>query len=370
MPVQLLEVPDKIDKCDFLLKWEKTRDNGASITKYTVYQRTVNESDQAQRWRNVHSSLACEYHVLNLERGELYEFKVTATNKVGEGMEDEQYFKKVEVEAAAPMPVQLLEVPDKIDKCDFLLKWEKTRDNGASITKYTVYQRTVNESDQAQRWRNVHSSLACEYHVLNLERGELYEFKVTATNKVGEGMEDEQYFKKVEVEAAAPMPVQLLEVPDKIDKCDFLLKWEKTRDNGASITKYTVYQRTVNESDQAQRWRNVHSSLACEYHVLNLERGELYEFKVTATNKVGEGMEDEQYFKKVKVEAEKKNIKEKAKIWKYLFLILLAVVLAAVVLWCFLSAVAVELPWPKLDLAFTRVYYDEYVLTKLQGPDT
>ena len=37
----------------------------------------------------------------------------------------------------------------------------------------------------------------------------------------------------------------------------------------------------------------------------SLERGKLYEFKVTATNEVGEGMEDEQYFKKVKVEAGK-----------------------------------------------------------------
>jgi len=98
------------------------------------------------------------------------------------------------------------------------------------------------------------------------------------------------------------MPVQLLEVPDKIDKCDFLLKWKETRDNGASITKYTVYQRTVNGNGQMQLWKGVHSFLAYEYHVLNLERGERYEFKVTATNKIGEGMEDEQNFKQVKVE--------------------------------------------------------------------
>ena len=98
------------------------------------------------------------------------------------------------------------------------------------------------------------------------------------------------------------MPVQMLEVPGMIDRCDFVLKWRETRDNGASLTKYTVYQRTVNENGQVQPWKDIYSSLAYEYHVLNLERGGLYEFKVTATNKIGEGMEDEQYFKKVKVE--------------------------------------------------------------------
>ena len=98
------------------------------------------------------------------------------------------------------------------------------------------------------------------------------------------------------------MPVQLLDVPDKIDKCDILLKWRGALDNGAIITKYTVYQRTVNRNGEVQLWKRIHSSLKHEYHVLNLERGEVYEFKVTATNKIGEGMEDEQYFKKVKVE--------------------------------------------------------------------
>ena len=101
------------------------------------------------------------------------------------------------------------------------------------------------------------------------------------------------------------MPVELLDVPDKIYKLDFLLKWRKTRNNGAIITKYTVYQRTVNKKGEVQLWKGIHSTLEHKYHVHNLKRGEVYEFKVTATNKIGEGMEDEQYFKKVKVEAGK-----------------------------------------------------------------
>ena len=101
------------------------------------------------------------------------------------------------------------------------------------------------------------------------------------------------------------MPVQLLEVPDKIDKCDVLLKWKETGDNGSIITKYTVYQRIVKGDGTVQSWKDIYSFLAYEYHVRNLERGKLYEFKVTATNKIGEGKEDEMYFKKVKVEAGK-----------------------------------------------------------------
>ena len=101
------------------------------------------------------------------------------------------------------------------------------------------------------------------------------------------------------------MPVQLLEVPGRIDDCDFLLKWNETRDNGSIIRKYKVYQRTVNGSGPVQPWKEIHSCLAYQYHVHNLEKGKLYEFQVKATNKIGEGKEDENYVKKVKVEAGK-----------------------------------------------------------------
>ena len=101
------------------------------------------------------------------------------------------------------------------------------------------------------------------------------------------------------------MPVQLLDVPEKIDKCDFPLKWKEASNNGLPITKYTVYQRTVKGNGEVKPWEDVCSTLEHEHHVRSLERGKLYEFKVTATNEVGEGMEDEQYFKKVKVKAGK-----------------------------------------------------------------
>ena len=101
------------------------------------------------------------------------------------------------------------------------------------------------------------------------------------------------------------MSVQLLDVPDKIDKCDFLLKWKKPRDNGSSIKIYTVYQRTVNEIEPVQLWEIIHSTPVQECHVVNLERGKVYEFKVKARNIKGEGEEDRNYFKKVKVEAGK-----------------------------------------------------------------
>ena len=105
------------------------------------------------------------------------------------------------------------------------------------------------------------------------------------------------------------MPVQLHDVPrhGKIDKTDFTLKWKRPGENGAPITKYKVYQRTVNENGEEMSWRDIDSTPGLEYHVSNLERGKIYEFKVTATNRIGEGKEDKRYFKTVKVKAGKSS---------------------------------------------------------------
>lgn len=99
------------------------------------------------------------------------------------------------------------------------------------------------------------------------------------------------------------MPVQLYDVPETIYKLDFVLKWKKTGDNGEPIKTYKVYQRTVNGNGQGKAWKAMYSGPDHKYHVRNLERGKTYEFKVTATNMIGEGKDDKRSFKTVKVEA-------------------------------------------------------------------
>ena len=104
-----------------------------------------------------------------------------------------------------------------------------------------------------------------------------------------------------------PMPVEL-DIPEirrdpSIDKCDITMKWKEPCDNGASITRYRVYQRILGGTHIQQQWRNIYSSNCSDfqYHVFNLQRGKEYEFKVTAENKIGEGRDDETHYKRVKV---------------------------------------------------------------------
>jgi len=64
------------------------------------------------------------------------------------------------------------------------LKWKEPENNGAAITKYSVYQRTVNDEEWT-KLKDITNTSKREY-VFEGEEGKEYEFVVTATNKYGE----------------------------------------------------------------------------------------------------------------------------------------------------------------------------------------
>ena len=64
------------------------------------------------------------------------------------------------------------------------LKWKEPENNGAAITKYSVYQRFVNDKEW-KKLEDITDTSKLDYD-LKGDEGKEYEFVVTATNKYGE----------------------------------------------------------------------------------------------------------------------------------------------------------------------------------------
>ena len=81
------------------------------------------------------------------------------------------------------------------------LKWTKPNSNGADITLYTLYMRNVTSNDTVGDWRKlevIYDVSILEY-VVTLQKGQQYEFLVTATNKYGESLKTQQNIKRINV---------------------------------------------------------------------------------------------------------------------------------------------------------------------------
>ena len=81
------------------------------------------------------------------------------------------------------------------------LKWNKSQNSGAPITKYTVYQRIVNDGDTSHEWAKVQdiTSVSVREVAVDLEIGRDFEFVVTASNKCGESKKEVEKIKRISV---------------------------------------------------------------------------------------------------------------------------------------------------------------------------
>ena len=101
-----------------------------------------------------------------------------------------------------------------------------------------------------------------------------------------------------------PAAAEITDLPAETKDVKFTLKWKEAENNGAPITQYTVYRRTVREDGTSLNWikvKEITDTSDRTVVVSNFEKGKEYELVVTATNSFGEGGKEERKIRKIKV---------------------------------------------------------------------
>ena len=95
--VEIDDLPSETADGTITLKWKEPGNNGKEIIQYTVYQRIVTDGKQGE-WTVIKqvTDVSVRELEVNLEKGKVYEFAITATNELGEGLkQDETKIKRV-----------------------------------------------------------------------------------------------------------------------------------------------------------------------------------------------------------------------------------------------------------------------------------
>ena len=103
--------------------------------------------------------------------------------------------------------------------------------------------------------------------------------------------------------SGVPAAAEITDLPAETKDGEITLKWKEAENNGAPITQYTVYRRTVREDGTSLNWTKIKeiTDTSDRKVVVNLEKGKEYEFVVTAKNSFGEGGKEERRIRKIKV---------------------------------------------------------------------
>ncbi|KAJ7371875.1 hypothetical protein OS493_022596 [Desmophyllum pertusum] len=279
------------------VKWTPPADNGGSpITAYRV---VILKGGNEIKNVNITDPGTTSLSVGGLERNTEYIVKVFAINAVFEGLAGEKAMKtKFE---GVPATAEIYGLPSEIKEDTITLKWREPQSNGKEIIQYTVYQRIMTGGKHGEWTKlNTITDISVRELKVKLEKGKVYEFVVTATNELGESLKEDGKIKRVSA-SRIPAAVETSDIPCEVTDSTITLKWSEPQSYGREITQYTVYQRIVTDGKPGE-WDELKTITDVSVRELKveLEKGKVYEFVITATNVHGESLIEEGKLKRVK----------------------------------------------------------------------
>jgi subtilase family serine protease len=266
------------------LSWSApSTDGGSPVTSYKVYRGTSLGGETLLSG----SETGTTYTDSAVTNGTPYYYKVTAVNTVGESLASNEVSATPVAPPAPTVPGAPRGLAAAAGDARVTLSWSApSSDGGSALTGYNVY-RGVTSGGEARIATGVG---ATTYADTSLTNGQVYYYKVTAANSVGESLASNEV-------SAAPVAAPTATVPgaptgmtaSAANGKGVNLTWSAPSSNGgASITSYQVYRRTASGT------YSLYSSAACTSATCAAKdtgtvRGTFYYYKVAAVNSVGTG---------------------------------------------------------------------------------
>ncbi|NYT12285.1 MAG: choice-of-anchor D domain-containing protein [Methanomassiliicoccales archaeon] len=255
------------------LTWVAPSDDGGSaVIGYEVYRGTISGGE-------VHLATIGDllfYNDTAVTNDQIYYYKMSAVNSVGEGPNSTEVYATPSSVAAVPTAPQDLEA--ERGNTQVTLSWSvPASDGGATITNYKIYRGTA--SGEEILLTSIGDLLT--FVDEGLSNGQIYYYKVSAVNSVGEGPLSNEASAIPATVPTAPQNPQVSPGDGYVN-----LTWDAPSDDGGSpVTGYKVYRGTSPGGE-------VHLATIGDmlfYNNTAVTNDQIYYYLVSAVNSVGEG---------------------------------------------------------------------------------
>lgn len=278
---------------DVRLRWNApTSDGGAPITGFQVQRRS-----QGDNWETVGTTTEREFVVRDNSTETSYEFRVFATNAIGDGLPS-AVVQAVAVGApSAPTAVRATTAPSSgLAVGEIRLTWGAPPSTGGEpIVHYQTQRRDLSVPTDDPSWENLDTTSQLSFTASGHTGGNVYEFRVLAVSAVGHGAPSAVVTVTAVGPPMAPTEPVLTAAPiDGLGAGEVRVSWNPpASDGGAAISEYRVERLVDAETADTEIWEAVATTAELQLTVPGNAIGAVHQFRVVAINAAGEGLPSE-----------------------------------------------------------------------------
>ncbi|XP_028990043.1 protein sidekick-2 isoform X2 [Betta splendens] len=268
-----------------LVRWFEVPEpdrNGLILGYKVVYKEK--DADSAVHFWTVQGNATHSVQLTGLGKYVLYEIQVLSFTRIGDGRPSSPTILERTLDDVPGPPVGIL-FPE-VRTTSVRLIWQSpSQPNGIILAYQITYH--LNSTNSNTATVDVLSPSARQYTVTNLKPESIYVFRITAQTRKGWGEAAEALVVTTE-KRARPQPTSRPTVPQKdVQARQVLLSWEPGSDGLSPVRYYTVQLRELPESNWTVHSASVNHE-ATSYVVSRLKPFTSYQFRVKATNDIGD----------------------------------------------------------------------------------
>uniref|UniRef100_A0A1A8UMS8 Sidekick homolog 2b (Chicken) n=1 Tax=Nothobranchius furzeri TaxID=105023 RepID=A0A1A8UMS8_NOTFU len=268
-----------------LVRWFEVPEpdrNGLILGYRVVYKEK--DSDGVVHFWTVEGNASHSIQLTGLGKYVLYEIQVLAFTRIGDGRPSSPPILERTLDDVPGPPVGIL-FPE-VRTTSVRLIWQSPAQPNGIILAYQITYH-LNSTNSNAATVDVLNPSARQYTVTNLKPESVYVFRITAQTRKGWGEAAEALVVTTE-KRAHPQPTSRPTVPQKdVQARQVLLSWEPGSDGLSPVRYYTVQQRELPDNNWTVHSASVNHE-ATSYIVSRLKPFTSYQFRVKATNDIGD----------------------------------------------------------------------------------
>uniref|UniRef100_A0A8C6Q863 Sidekick cell adhesion molecule 2 n=1 Tax=Nothobranchius furzeri TaxID=105023 RepID=A0A8C6Q863_NOTFU len=242
------------------------------------------DSDGVVHFWTVEGNASHSIQLTGLGKYVLYEIQVLAFTRIGDGRPSSPPILERTLDDVPGPPVGIL-FPE-VRTTSVRLIWQSPAQPNGIILAYQITYH-LNSTNSNAATVDVLNPSARQYTVTNLKPESVYVFRITAQTRKGWGEAAEALVVTTE-KRAHPQPTSRPTVPQKdVQARQVLLSWEPGSDGLSPVRYYTVQQRELPDNNWTVHSASVNHE-ATSYIVSRLKPFTSYQFRVKATNDIGD----------------------------------------------------------------------------------